>query len=209
MFNDRHSLITITNVGSGLDPWAADLEKNESGWDVLVATYITHQPNATALTLTAQWQIGALLVGSFWVVKVRPRQLCGGHWLVEVTCHGIAGTRSPKITGSTGTEQQQGKNIITPMGFAKKITVLETTPIVEIEYISLSGAPTNRVGTAGTPAIRVPVLPSPWTSLAEPMFHFPNGWVMVDLPWDQIPNTTVTLYKEKWQYIRPYSPGGD
>jgi hypothetical protein len=207
-FATPNTMIVLTSVGSGWEPWSADLEKNESGWDVLVATYITHRPTATAHQIANAWSIGQSIGGQFWVVKVRPRQLAGGFWLVELTCHGIAAARGPKITGGTATEQQQQKNVATPKGTFDKVTTLESAPTVELEYIALNGAPTYRVGMQGTPGTAVAVRPSVWTTLDDPLYHFPNGWVLMDLPWDRIPNTFVTLYKERWQYIYPFSPGG-
>jgi hypothetical protein len=145
--------------------------------------------------------------GNWWAANIRARRKAGNIWIAEVGCKGLLDPRGIKVRGRSSVEQQSAENVGVPgAGTRKKVQVLESSPTVELEYISFSEPPTRRVGLTGYPLITPATRQSVWSSLEDPVYHYPNGWVMVDIDWEKLVGANVWLIREIWAKIFPFSP---
>jgi hypothetical protein len=143
---------------------------------------------------------------NFWNVGVKPKQLGHGFWSCDVMGKGWLNTKAIKVSGGTSVIQQQAENVITAYGLIPRFSGLEIAPTVNVEYIVNGAPPTAEVGLAGTPDYVPAVRSSLWASLPNPLQTFPFGWVLVDMLYDLIPGTNITLVREVWAYIFRYAP---
>lgn len=208
----NRALIVFSAVGTTWEVFDSNLDKAESGWDVLSVTYVKRfTNNVSAETVAADWDIGEQLTdfGDFWVVKIRPRCMGGGLWAADITAHGLAAARPLKLTGAGSVESQSADNTAVG-GYAGtwSVSVLEAAPTIEAEYISTSPPETDLVGLEGTPpeVADYPVRDSFWDSLVDPTLNVPSGWVLMDLPWEKIAGADVWLIRERWQWRFEFAP---
>jgi hypothetical protein len=209
---DTHSAgaFCLTSLGSTWSLRSVIPEPTESGFDNLTAIYMSRQaPSYTGADAADHFALGSVTATglNFWTVGVKPKQLGHGFWEANVTGKGWLNTKAIKVSGGSGVIQQQAENITHGgYGLIPRFSGLEITPTVNIEYIIDGDPPTDLVGLAGTPDYAPAVRASLWSSLTNPLQTFPFGWVMVDMQFERIPGTEVTLVRETWAYIFRYAP---
>jgi hypothetical protein len=208
-FGTAFDLSLLTNIPSSWQLEYALPEVTESGWDTLRAKYWAYLGfAATGVTTAGDFPVGGVSVAglNFRTVRSVPRCVGGGIWEMDVFGHGYTDISRIKVRGGSRASTQTAENIVTDVGTIPRFTGLEATPTVTIEYVTTGLPATNQVGLGGTPAVAPSVRASAWTALANPMQHFPNGWVMTGIDFDRLPNTTWHLAQEQWEYIFRYSP---
>lgn len=86
--------------------------------------------------------------------------------------------------------------------------VTDGAPGIEItQFVFGSDPNTNLVGTAQTPS-PAPAIPSAlWASIADPTYHYPNGWVLVSADTDELPGVSASIahlsiqrYEYRWAW---------
>ena len=204
-FASRADVFGLSVIPTSWTLWGPpEITPTDSGWDTIRAQYVkdfrTSTPSAANLR---PFDIGDAIESlNFWVSGSQPNQLGGNIWVVTVTGKGIAASRPVKVSGRSTAEQQQGDNISGPGFTNKRAVVLESAPTVCIEYVQVGGSPpTGDVGLAGTPAVAPAVRATVWDSLDDPLYHYPSGWVFMDIDWEQGPGNHAILIKEAWAYI--------
>jgi hypothetical protein len=209
---DTHSAsaFCLTSLGASWVLTNVIPEPTESGFDNLTATYMSRQaPSFTGADAADDFALGAVTVSgrNFWTVGVKPKQLGHGFWSCDVIGKGWLNTKAIKVSGGTTVIQQQAENVVVgTYGLIPRFSGLEIAPSVNIEYIVNGDPPTADVGLAGTPDFAPSVRASSWASIADPLQTFPFGWVLVDLQYDRLPGTSITLVRETWAYIFRYAP---
>lgn len=207
--------VVLSAMGGGWEAWEDDVKKGDSGWDERHTT-MAKDFGATGTdgqAIANAFRIGAPAPGggNFWITGVGgSRNVGGGIWTTIVSSKGLSAARPIKVRGKTSVQQSQGSSIwIFESGypnFVNKLEALESSPTVEIERISFTQPQTGEVGRAGVPAYAVAVRASVWGSLTDPLWHFPSGWVMVDIDWDKLTGVNVWLIKETWAWIPKITP---
>ena len=190
--------------------------RSADGWDTLRIPY--YKLSATRLYIedvAVDFPIGMVLAGrSFWVQDI-PALTCRGAGLYEavVEYKGLAGNQPTVITYGGSANQQSGENILVTEGgvttLRPKVSTHENTPTATARYITLNTAtaPTGDVGTAQIPPSPPQVRPSVWDFLTDPLYHYPNGWVLMSSDVTPLAGTTVGLVADSYQYIHANSPG--
>jgi hypothetical protein len=214
---DKASIAVLSKLGSAWECLKEEISATEEGWDVMNAVFIKDY-GATVKTshqVAAEWTIGLRVFEDqdFWVVGVHPSCLGGNIWQVEITAHGMMTGRPFKIRIHSSAESQSFTDVsVGPpfwphAVFVNKGTVLEAQPTIHASYVLIGQEPpTDRLGRAGAeyqvPPLDLPVRPSVWTSIVNPTFHFPHGWVFADLDVDRLSgtDTPVSLVTEIWNY---------
>jgi hypothetical protein len=178
-----------------------------SGWDTQRQVYGKYVgTGATARSVAAQWHQGQNMGGNFWLTEVTPRALGGGIWGAECVSKGLSAPRPPRYSGGAASLQRSIENLSAFGQTYPKAEVWESTPTLEVEFISFTPPRTQDVGTEETPINAPPVRPSAWSSILDPTFHFPNGWVIADVRYEQILNLNVWLITMVYEYRYPFTP---
>lgn len=184
--------------------------QTDEGWDTLTITYATKRPSLTIEELAALFPLGTQLgTRNWWVTGSKPICLALGLWKAELSFKGWASTKPAKISVGAAAEQQSGENIeVFGVGTFAKVSTHENTPTMRVSYLvaNYTSAPTDEVGKVRTPPDAVAVAASVWTALANPTYHFPNGWVLMGSSPDRLAGTTAALVHDDYKYIRDFSP---
>lgn len=206
---------------------------SESGWDSLTATYALRVADLTAESIAALWPIGRQLGSrNWWVAGSKPACVAPGVWTAEIKYKGWAAMKPCKINHGTAVDSQSGTNIFAPVPHPgsgsvsyPKVATFESTPTISLTYLSanveagwpvMPSLPNLLVGRQRTTALTDPVTgatitwpplaPSVWDFLTESVYHWPNGWILMDLQTDILPGTRAGLVTESYKYIRAISP---
>jgi hypothetical protein len=203
--NTAHAL-TLHTLGT----WTLmedTLTKSDSGWDTWRIVYAKNMGfAATSQTVTNQWPLGKRLLGNFWLTEVTPRCLGGGIWGAECTGKGLSAPRPPRLTGGAASLQRSIENLNAFGQTYPKAEVWESTPTLEVEFISFSSPRTQDVGTSELPINAPSVRPSVWSNILDPTFHFPNGWVLADVRYEQLLDLSVWLITHVYEYRYEFTP---
>lgn len=222
----QQSLIIGTGAMMAAEATAATItaieeqpEITAEGFDSLRINYAMRRASLTAENVAALFPIGSQLGGrKWWISRARPQQKAAGFWVVEVDFLGWAAAKPMKVKVGTSATQSSGKDVLAPTGVGggtatfAQLDSFENTPTIEVSYLYEGGvsgsiaALSGRVSTNQTPPVTVDVSASIWTSLAEFVWHWPQGWVLMGNTQDRLPGTTVALVTDSYQYIRPKSP---
>lgn len=202
--------IVLSAMGGDWEEWSSSAEPTDSGFDTISVSLAKdfRAGGTNGLAIARQFPIGRRIGASnFWITGCKPRLIAGGIWGCDLQGKGLVATRPIKVSGGTGVEQQSTENyvFVPGVGGTNRLQTLEITPTVNVEYISFNPPATNQVGQAGYSPYVTAVRNSVWTSLSNPLVHFPFGWVMVDMQWEKLSGVNVWLIKEVWQYIYRYS----
>lgn len=182
-------------------------------WDTLQINQYKHlTTQLTPELAAAAFPVGTKLGSrNFWSQGHGfPVCLGGNLWRVPVTYKGYAAAKGTHVTYGTSAEQQSAENIfITGVGTFAKVSIHQNTPTVTARYISTdfeSDARTDDVGKVQTPP-QAPTDPDNfWLSLVDPVYHYPNGWVLMSSDADPLPGTTVAWITDTYQFIQNYTP---
>lgn len=218
-FYDRHTSIIIgihPGLAGAIGPTSAADEiftPGEEGWDTLVIPYIYRAADLTPEDCAVEYPQGAQLgTRKFWIVNAVPRRATAGLWIVEVTYKGWAAEKPVKVRIGSAAEQQRGEDVTIGLATYPKAQVQQNTPTITLVYLVEDAQDpavemTSSVGTAVTPPIDIEPPENTWPDLSDPLYHFPNGWVLMGSDQDRLPGTTAALVSDTYKYIQPISPG--
>lgn len=201
---DHHLLSTL----SGWTLQNSEVEIADAGWDSASATYLKKfATTATADTVAAEWEIGDTLLSSFYLTNARVSPVRGGIWRANVSGKGLISTRPIRVTTGATVTQSNVENVTISGTHYDRAEIKEGTPTVDIEY-ALSGfdPPLASVGLAGTPDWSPSVRASIWSTIENPLYHFPNGWVLMECTAEQLLDLSLWLVRERWAYVFAWSP---
>jgi len=219
MFLDRYKGIHITNLTNELSSWTP-LDETGSraafGWDSLSIPYV----KSSGVAITLEDVAGTFKIGdplgtrNFWVQDLEaPKAKGGGLWVCVVHYKGLAGVQPVNVSyGSSGEQQSASPAIINGIAH-DNVSIHQNAPTATARYIQLtvnSGTTlgqTENVGTAQTPSDAPDAPGNFWISLATPIYHFPNGWVLMGSDVDKLTGVDVGLVTDSYQYIQEYTPG--
>lgn len=215
-FSDQIQAVIITPLADGdcemLDSVPSEAE---TGWDSLRNTYLVRDDAAgtsVAMALASRFAKGAPLMASMFVTERTGKCLAPGIFKLEISGKGLLSTRGYKISydGSTGTTSATNITAPTPTaGFFTypKIQAKEPKVTANFEYILIGTPPTELTGTASVPPVVPAVRASIWTSLTNPTYHWPNGWVCERIGAENLPGVnTIWLIRAAYVYEYPFTP---
>lgn len=221
------SLIETVNITSLADGEAELLDRvpaeADTGWDSMRDTWLIRSDAAGLDPMAALGAFAALNRGTqvsgfnMWIQSRSARCRARGIFVAEVVSQGLLSARGYKVRYDSGANQQSGENIAVPgEGIKSKLSTDESQVTADLEYIIIGGlAPGNpnfltaKVGLALDPPStwKPAVKASIWTSLVDPTFHYPYGWVLKSAQMENLPGLdTVWLARERYQYVYPFSP---
>jgi len=222
MITDRFTSIIIEAEEFGPVPTYTHEEVSPSaaGWDTLQRYYLARRASLTPEECALLFPIGARLGTRFWWIdKAVPKQIAPGFWAVEVTFRGWAATKPIAVVVGANAEQQSGENMRFPAfpgdedgEVFSKVQTHENAPTIRVSYlvedIDAEGvAMTEFVGTAVEPPVTITVPDSVWVYLNSYVYHWPNGWCLMESAQDRLPGTTAALVSDSYRYIRDLTPG--
>lgn len=86
--------------------------------------------------------------------------------------------------------------------------VSEPAVSLTFTYVSLTTPATEETGTAQTPPDPVTTPPYIWASLADPIYNYPNGWVLENRDFEDLVSSDITIVTDEYVYYHPLKPGG-
>lgn len=219
MFTDRHNGILVSNAALQDGQWHAGEEKgtrSANGWDSLSIPYRIMSGGVLTLDVVASaFPIGQKLISrNFWTQGLGDLVCRGsGFWELMVHYKGLAGTQPIVVTyGSSGNEQSASPARINGIDH-EKVSIHQNAPTCTVRYIQLTttlGAAlgqTEKVGTSQVPPSAPDSPPNFWDTIAEPVYHHPNGWVLMGSDVVPLPGTTVGLVSDSYQHQQALTPG--
>lgn len=219
---DRYTSIIIADPALMDGQWHAGEETGSSaafGWDSLSIPY--RKLSATPLTpelARADFLSGTKLgTRNFWVQNIgMPVHRGGGLWEVTVNYKGLshivgvvtAPQRLIVTTNASGNEQSVSPAIINGISL-DQVSIHQNSITATARYIVIAGdvGQSENVGTAQTPPNPPASPPSFWLSIADPVYHYPNGWVLMSSDVEPLPGTGVGIVTDNYQYIQEFTPG--
>lgn len=192
-----------------------DPQISETGWDTLTQIWAVRRGALTAEELAAAYPAGTQLTGrNWWLVGAKPGQRFPGLQLFELSYKGWAGNKPVKLDWSTAADAQSAENIGVTTGgsttYYARVQTLESAPAFTASYlvnpVSSATVPSLNVGRPATRAGAPAVPASVWDYLTRFTYHWPNGWVLMDLAVDILPGTSAGLARESYRYIREKTP---
>ncbi len=209
-------------MGDGLAEGTPELldetpELTNDGWDYLKQKWlvIDRSVSGPAAVAAAHFPRGNQLAGlNMWFTSATPRSHGRACYIVETTAAGILSARGYKISTSAAAASQSAENTTTPPYppgvLRSKLEVVENQVTCDVSYISLGAGPrTHLTATALEPPEPPPTPTSGWTWLADPTYHYPNGWVLMASDGDGlpgVPHSDICLVVDRYQYIHALSP---
>jgi hypothetical protein len=200
MITDRATAFIITLGDLGEEPRFSHEEPSltPAGWDTLTQTYHCMRADLTAEDCAELFPIGARLGFRTW-------------WICWAASKPLA-----VVVGSNA-EQQSGERMRFPRfpgdetgQIFPKVQTHENSPTIRVSYlvedIEAEGI-TSLVGTAVTPPVEVAVPASVWVYLNNYVYHWPNGWALMESAQDRLPGTSAALVNDSYRYIRQITPG--
>lgn len=211
---DRFGSIIIHDPSLRDDAWVAVDEIPQmasGGWDSLKITY--YKLSETELKIEdamLDFPTGMKLENrKFWLTGLDgPTCVVDGMYRVEATFKGIAADKPVVVSYGASAEQQSAEDVAVGFITYPKIVNHENAVTATARYVieDLSQAPTDLVGSSQTPVNAPGVGDSFWISLADPVTHFPNGWVLMGSNSEPLPGTTVAFITDSFQFIRYQTP---
>jgi hypothetical protein len=183
----------------------SDYQRTESltGWDTLKRSYLVDVSGNLDDVLQTNYTVGLAhsKYPQMFIVDRRPEDQGGGIYEIEVEWKGIINSkgyrRDAKILGESST----GENIEVGLGgdypaFVKTLEIEQPVLSVETTYMQ-SGFPdlTAVKKPVGSLPGGFPALPTPptqvWSSITDPTYVYPAGWVLDDRSTTQLPGTSL------------------
>jgi len=220
MITDRYNTIIIQAEDFDQTPRYSHEEYTPapSGFETLVRYYYARASEIDDAVLQQNFPIGAQLgFRTWWILHPHPKQIAPGFWEIQVTFKGWAGTKFPVITVGASAESQSVQNMRFPryvgdlVGqiFAKGQTH-ENLPTMRVSYLVENVGEekqTEKVGTAQDPPVELSVPPTIWSYLNEYVYHWPNGWVLMESAQERLPGANAAAVTDSFRYIRTFTPG--
>lgn len=194
---------------------------SETGWDTLTQQWAVRRDSLTAEDLAAAYPVGSKLTGrNWWLVAAKPVQRFSGMHVFELGFKGWAAEKPVKIQWGSVVDQQSAENILGPSTLPDgspgpdvtyaRVQVNESAPGFTAQYlvspVTSGTVPALSVGRTLVRAEAPPVPDTIWAFLERFVFHFPFGWVLMDLQADILAGTTAGLITEHYKYIRERTP---
>lgn len=192
---------------------------NESGWDTLRRQYLyLNEDVDSEIDAANLFEIGDQIDSlNAYCVGSTAKAKAPGVFLVDVTAHGLLeAAKAEKIRYTSRSNQQSGNNILddtSPTPVLRSKVVAHENQVVctrsfiligslpDTDLVATAQDPPDAPGTSDPPAVKTTV----WSWLPDPTYHYPNGWVLMDLDADTIAGTNVHLVTEVYEYIHEFS----
>jgi hypothetical protein len=199
-------------VGSGTPALInEEPQLTHEGWDTLVQIWSFRVANLSAETLATDFPIGGKLGSrNWWVVGSVPQERGPGFWTARVTYKGWAQTKPAVVRVGASADSQTAENVSIGGTTYTKVETHQPTPNIVISYLvaNVATAPkTSLVGTALTPPVSIAVPSNVWASLDPYLYHFPNGWVLMESAEDRLPGTSAAYVSDTYKFIQVATPG--
>lgn len=179
----------------------------DSGWDTTRRVYASHRGvGTTGDDIIAAWPLGTSLGPNMYLTECQPRALGGGIWAAECVGKGLLQSRPARYSGGASSIQRSIENLDAFGTIYPKAEVWESTPTLEVDVISTSHPRTWDVGTAEQPVNAPGVRGSVFASIQNAVFHWPNGWVLADVRYEQLLNVSIWLVTYVYEYRMQFTP---
>lgn len=157
--------------------------------------------NRSAVAETAGTWIGG-------PARVASREEEEPFYRLVIPCLGLATAKPDAVRWFAVTESQTGENILYLGTLWPKLQAEIIGYGVEIDRVVLGSQPNmSQVGTALAPSPAPSVRPSVWTSIADPVRQYPDGWFLADLRTQRIyGSSTAWLCTYVYRYKYPLTP---
>ncbi len=217
---DRFGAALLT----GLSPGAEDLlsfvpKRRPAGeWDEADAEWLVFDGSGgdahTVEQRTGQEILNVGPVGSRWWMAEAPQidQRGPGVHIVRARLKGLLEQTVPprygyRLNGRTDT--QNADNIEIEGVVYPRVEVDEDSIELAVRWIHIGPRPdVTAVGSETTPPIAVTVRPSGWTSIPDPLYHYPNGWCLISRDPEPVCQgvDAAWLVHDLYHYRYPFSP---
>lgn len=147
--------------------------------------------------------------GTFYVMSARPRCLGGDLIDVAVQLKGAFDLTATKTRYRGTLDGQSGENVTVGGTVYPRVATNQRSVSVEVQSFSTTAPFANLAGlghggfppSAPTPPLNI------WQSLDpdEAIYHYPNGWVLVDVDASPLPGTNLSLSTAVWDYVFDFS----
>jgi len=107
------------------------------------------------------------------------------------------------------TDTQSAENIEISSVVYPRVQVEEAALELEVRWTFIGSRPAvDIVGSAQTPPVSVTPRTTGWTSLANPLYHFPNGWVLASRDPEPVVQGVTGGWSvtDLYRYVYPNSP---
>jgi hypothetical protein len=215
--------------GQGLSHGAPELldevpDMPGDGWDTLKRTYLIQDGSRPLLStaLAHYFPRGTKDPDySMWITDVTGRRYSQGVHVAQVTYRGIFTARGYKISTSAAVVTQSAEYVNTPGAditpgvpgpgvLRNKVEVAENQVTCDVSYISLGVGPRTHLTGRSVMPPSIPTAPTSWWAwLADPTYHWPNGWVLMAADAEGLPGVAhdvVCLITDRYQFIHELSP---
>lgn len=204
-------LIGTGSLISGSSAPAVDevFTPGEEGWDSLIVHYAHRVATLTGEQIAAAYPQGAQLgTRKFWITSAKPVRKGPGLWFAEVAFKGWASTKPYKISVGATAENQTAEPATIDSVLYNRVSIHQNNPTIRVSYLveNYTALATNQVGTSQSPPASIATPLEIWTSLADPVYHYPNGWVLMSREPDVIPGATPALVTDTYKWIRAWTP---
>jgi hypothetical protein len=181
------------------------------GWDHLTQIYTVTRATLSPETLAGLFPVGARLGSrNWWITGSRAQERAAGFWIVALDYSGWAQTKPSVIRVGASAASQTAENVIADGTLRPKVETHQNTPTITVSYLvaNVATAPkTGLVGTEVSPPVSISVPSSVWATLNPYLYHFPNGWVLMESAEDRLPGATAALVTDTYQYFQIATPG--
>jgi len=179
----------------------------ESGFDTCVRPYRSF---GTSRNPTSEFSLGDTHpnFGNMYVSSLSFQYPKNSTIELDVTFKGLRTDKGTKRTARAYGEKISTTNDLgvgAPGGILSS-EVSEAKVSVTESYILLSQPNMSQVSTAGTPQDPTDVPPYLWALITDPIYIYPNGWVLENRVFDQINGADVYFVTDEWVYYHPFKP---
>lgn len=211
-FNTRRQALVITDLGSSYELDESIPRRNAEGWDDWMGVFY-RRGAVSAAGLAGDWPIGSKLSSAaidgadLWVQGVTERPVGCGIYRVEVSAKGLLYQRGTVVCYGAAAQLQSAENVTIDGTTYARAEVCESDVTAQVRYIS-DDPPTENVGQSRTPARAPQVRSSGWNSIENPLYQYPNGWVLMSTSAEPLPGVSPAIYliSDDYQYRYPFVP---
>jgi hypothetical protein len=178
----------------------------EDGFDDLAAAYLVMSALGNeAAVLAAHFPKGKQLTGlSMWVRRASCRGIAPGLWICEVNARGLLGSTryERRVDAVVAQSSDPDVSLVAPEGYPFTYPTIfsvranEATLTARTSYVTTTAPDYTKVSetvyAANPLPSGYPALPDPpvdkWSSIEDPVYHYPAGWVLEARPTEVIRN---------------------
>lgn len=167
----------------------------------------TTEDVASSYAVGTDMSTPARYAGTWYAERAVPK-FNGPFVQVYVDCVGLYTSKPNRVRYLSTVENQNAENVTISSTVYPKVDARILSVGCEIDTVLVGSSPDmSAVGDNVTPSPAPSVRSSDWTSIADPVYHYRNGWVLDDIRTQNLAGlTNVWLATYVYSYVYPWSP---